>query len=207
MKKELEKVKNLYSDNIKKHGVSSKSVGWNTKECQNLRFKQLLSMINKQNKSFTLNELGCGYGALITYMAENNFQFSNYTGVDISNEMIEQGKKLHNEISNIEFLQSDHVSTSADYSVASGIFNVRFESTKEQWEKHILETLSNLNEFSIKGFSFNVLTSYVDYEEAHLYYGNPCFFFDYCKKNFSKKVTLIHDYPLWEWTITVLNDV
>ncbi|RAP27593.1 SAM-dependent methyltransferase [Candidatus Marinamargulisbacteria bacterium SCGC AG-333-B06] len=205
MKKELEKVENLYSDNIRKHGVSSKSVGWNTKKCQNLRFEILLSKISK-NDSFTMNDLGCGYGALIDYMTEFNFICSNYTGIDISEKMISKALALHSKNDHISFLQSDHISEIADYSVASGIFNVRFESSKEKWEKHILDTLTNLNTYSKIGFSFNLLTSYVDYKEPHLYYGDPCFFFDYCKKNFSKKVTLIHDYPLWEWTITVLKD-
>ena len=205
MKPELEEVKALYTDNIQKHGASSQSVGWNTKDCQNLRFEKLLSMVDKSD-TFTMNELGCGYGALIDYMDEFNFRCSTYTGLDISEEMISQALTLHSEKDHVSFLQSDHVSEIADYSVASGIFNVCFESSKEKWEKHILDTLTNLNECSKKGFSFNLLTSYVDYEESHLYYGAPCFFFDFCKKNFSKKVTLIHDYPLWEWTITVLKD-
>ena len=205
MKKELLKVAKLYSDNVKKHGVSSQSVGWNTNECQNLRFEKLLSMVNKRD-SFTINELGCGYGALIDYMDEFNCSVSNYTGIDISEDMISQALNLYSKKDNVIFLQSDQISSVADYSVASGIFNVRFESSKEKWEKHILDTLTNLNDCSKKGFSFNLLTSYVDYEEAHLYYGDPCFFFDYCKKKFSKKVTLIHDYPLWEWTITVLKE-
>ena len=63
-----------------------------------------------------------------------------------------------------------------------------------------------MNEKSLKGFAFNCLTSYVDYKEDHLYYGNPLFFFDFCKKNFSKYVTLIHDYKLYEWTMLVVKE-
>ena len=40
MKKELEKVERLYTANILKYGISSKSVGWNTETCQSLRFKK-----------------------------------------------------------------------------------------------------------------------------------------------------------------------
>jgi hypothetical protein len=36
-----------------------------------------------------------------------------------------------------------------------------------------------------------------------LYYADPLFFFDYCKTRFSRFVTLIHDYPLYEFTILV----
>lgn len=56
---------------------------------------------------------------------------------------------------------------------------------------------------SVKGFSFNLLSTYADWKENHLFYGDPTYFFDYCKRNFSKKVFLLHDYPLYEWTIGV----
>ena len=56
------------------------------------------------------------------------------------------------------------------------------------------------------GFSFNLLTSYVDWEEDHLYYGDPGVFFEYCKRKHSRFVTLLHDYPLYEWTIAVRKE-
>jgi len=36
-----------------------------------------------------------------------------------------------------------------------------------------------------------------------LYYADPCYFFDYCKKKFSKNIALLHDYGLYEFTILV----
>jgi len=36
-----------------------------------------------------------------------------------------------------------------------------------------------------------------------LYYADPCFIFDYCKRNFSRNVALLHDYELYEFTIIV----
>jgi hypothetical protein len=43
----------------------------------------------------------------------------------------------------------------------------------------------------------------VDWKQDDLYYGDPLFFFDHCKRTFSRTVTLLHDYPLYEWTIHV----
>ena len=37
----------------------------------------------------------------------------------------------------------------------------------------------------------------------HLFYADPCFFFDHCKKHFSKNVALLHDYGMYEFTILV----
>ena len=39
-----------------------------------------------------------------------------------------------------------------------------------------------------------------------LYYADPLFFFDYCKNYFSEKITLIHDYDLYEFTILVKKE-
>ena len=62
-----------------------------------------------------------------------------------------------------------------------------------------------MNQISTKGFSFNVLTSYSDKEfmRDYLYYANPLDLFDYCKKNFSKQVALLHDYNLYEFTLLI----
>jgi len=36
-----------------------------------------------------------------------------------------------------------------------------------------------------------------------LYYADPRLYFDYCKRNFSRHVALLHDYGLWEFTVIV----
>lgn len=92
-----------------------------------------------------------------------------------------------------------------DYLVASGIFNVKLNSTEEMWEDYIKNSLIQFNALSTKGFAFNMLTSYSDEDKkrSDLYYANPLELFDFCKKNFSKYVSLHHDYKLYEFTIIV----
>jgi hypothetical protein len=50
-----------------------------------------------------------------------------------------------------------------------------------------------------------VLTKYSDkeYMKEYLYYADPLYLFDYCKKHFSKNVALLHDYNLYEFSIIV----
>ena len=76
---------------------------------------------------------------------------------------------------------------------------------EEDWLNYVLETLTLINSFTIEGFSFNILTKYSDknYMKDYLFYADPCFLFDFCKKNFSKNVSLLHDYSLYEFTIIV----
>ena len=101
------------------------------------------------------------------------------------------------------FIDSERILHKADYSFASGIFNVKFDIEEGVWESYIKETLANMNDKSVRGFAFNILTTYVDYREQHLYYADPLSYFDYCKRSFSRNVSLLHDYNLYEWTIYV----
>ena len=54
------------------------------------------------------------------------------------------------------------------------------------------------------------LTKYSDADRMtecpDLFYGDPLLFFDFCKRNFSRNVALLHDYGLYDFTILVRKD-
>lgn len=200
---DLSKVEQLYTNNIRKFGNKAESVGWGSQEKQDLRFLKLLSVVDQKECSFSVNELGCGYGELVKYCARNGFQLGEYFGYDISKEMLKNAENYLSEFENINLFKSSKLGSMADYTIASGIFNVRFDNGISDWEEHIKSTLIDMFEHSSKGIAFNLLTKYVDYEADNLYYADPAHFFDFCKRELGKKVSLLHDYPLFEWTITV----
>ena len=205
MKPDLKsKVSSYYGEKLSTHGTTAKGVDWKDEYSQNIRFEQLLKVTAEVN-NFSLNDLGCGYGALFLY-ADTAERVSKYYGYDICGDMLVKARELISD-SKAAFINSDKITMEADFSVASGIFNVRIDIQEKVWEEFILDTLFNMNEKSQRGFSFNCLTSYVDYKMDHLYYADPSFFFDICKKEFSKYVTLLHDYRLYEWTMIVRKDV
>lgn len=196
-------VEKYYTQKIDTFGVTPKGVDWNSLESQEMRFKQLLKILKNTN-NFTINDFGCGYGALVDFMNREGYSFQ-YYGFDISEQMIQKAKETHIKLDNCFFYNDESSLKFADYSVASGIFNVKLQTNEEDWKKYILYTLNKITNLSRKGFSFNMLTKYSDIEHMRhdLYYGDPLFFFDYCKKNFSRFVSLLHDYPLYEFTILV----
>ena len=198
-------VSEYYSNKIIQHGSSSLGVDWNSKESQYLRFAQLAKVFNDQ-KQFSVLDYGCGYAELVNYLLENyskdDFSFFGY---DISDKMIEKANFLFGKLDNVT-LSNDLPLTIFDFVVASGIFNVKLElANEEDWLKYIIETLHSFDKSSRKGFSFNALTKYSDKEfmKDYLYYSDPLFLFDYCKRNFSRNVALLHDYNLYEFTIIV----
>ena len=199
----LRNVGEYYSDKILSYGVTPKGVDWSTEESQLLRFDQLLKVCNRQ-KQFSINDYGCGYGALIGYMSSKNYQF-NYFGYDISTQMLNTAKNLYRNRQNMIFCCQKSDLPVSDYTVASGIFNVKQNIEIHEWERYILATLDDLFNLSSCGFAFNILTKYSDAERMRpdLYYGDPCFIFDYCKTHFSRNVSILHDYNLYEFTVIV----
>jgi hypothetical protein len=63
-------------------------------------------------------------------------------------------------------------------------------------------------QLSRRGIAFNMLTSYSDPERItpRLHYADPCEMFDWCKRELSRHVALLHDYGLWEFTMIVRFD-
>jgi len=196
------KIDEYYTEKIIQFGATSKGVDWNGKESHFLRFKQLAKIFNS-NQNISILDYGCGYGSLIDYLDEHGYSYS-YTGFDISCEMIEKGKLLHQK-ENIFFTSENNELKKHDYVIANGIFNIKLKFKEEKWKRYVLDTIGVLDKHATKGFAFNILTSYSDedYQKDYLYYANPLLYFDYCKNNFSKNVALLHDYNLYEFTIIV----
>jgi SAM-dependent methyltransferase len=192
-----------YSEKIQKHGATPQGVDWNGDASQILRFKQLCKVIETPFH-FSINDLGCGYGALFDFLASQYQDFS-YTGFDISEDMIAKAKMLYPNNHDADFKLSKKIDEESDYSFASGLFNVRLNQSDQNWDLYIKETLDMLNQSSRLGFAFNCLTSYSDSNKVrdYLYYANPCKLFDFCKQQYSRNVALLHDYDLYEFTILV----
>jgi SAM-dependent methyltransferase len=196
-------VSDYYSKKISEFGATPQGVDWNGELSQNLRFTQLMKVCEENDNNFTILDYGCGYGGMLDYLLPIYENRMDYKGLDISSEMIKAARLKHN--ANHEFYETLPVDFKVDYVVASGIFNVRQDISDEEWLKYIHQTLDEINNISLKGFSFNILTSYSDaeYMRNYLYYANPETIFSYCKKKYSLRVALLHDYPLYEFTIIV----
>ena len=199
----LTEVAEYYSSKLAQHGTTPHGVDWNCEESQTLRFEQLHKIVNTSN-SFSVNDLGCGYGAFYDFLT-NRFKSFTYLGIDVSEEMILAAEQHHKDRSNSRFVTASEPDQVADYGVASGIFNVRLGRSDEEWHSYLKATLDVLDQTSRFGFAFNCLTSYSDADKMqdYLFYADPCTLFDLCKRRYSREVALLHDYGLYEFTILV----
>ncbi len=195
-----------FDEKVVAFGSGPNAVDWNSTEAQEIRFFQLSKVLpNEGNEFFTICDFGCGLGALSDYLQKKYTTFR-YTGVDVSQKMIGAAKKQHKFKENIgEFVCAHEVEDDYDYIVESGIFNARNDVSNERWLEYIIKTLKMFHEHSRKGFAFNCLTKYSDEErmKEYLYYADPCYLFDHCKRHYSRNVALLHDYDIYDFTILV----
>jgi SAM-dependent methyltransferase len=196
----LGEIGRYYSGKLAAHGASPRGVDWNSSAAQQLRFRQLARICDAEAR-FSLNDIGCGYGALLDHLCGLGKE-CDYLGVDISEAMIAKAGALH---PGCRFAVGERAGRVADYSVASGIFSVRLSAGDDAWLAHILRTLDQLDAESRRGFAFNCLTRYSDPDlmRQDLYYADPARLFEHCKTRFSRNVALLHDYGLYEFTMLV----
>lgn len=200
----LDEINSYYTQKISAFGSTPLGVDWNSKESQYLRFEKLCSIITPDG-SFSLIDYGCGYGELINYLNQAFSKNYTYIGYDLSLTMLEQARILFGDLPFVK-LYNQVPDVKSDYLIASGIFNVKPESVSNKlWMDYIFESISAFDQLTKKGFSVNLLTTYsdVEYLKKHLFYADPMLLFDFCKRNISKNVSLLHDYNLYEFTLIV----
>lgn len=201
-------VRDLYTNNLAEHGVSSRSVGWPQADAQTLRFEKLAQVIDltAPDVPVSVNDWGCGYGAMFAFLdARPGVELQRYVGYDVSSEMLDAARE-HVPDPRAQWVLGSDVDQVADYSFVSGTFNVRLQASDASWGEYVRAVLRRLHEHSRRGFAFNLLTSYVDWRKDDLFYADPGEFFAFCKAELSRFVTLLHDYPLYEWTMLVIKE-
>jgi len=200
---DINQIKQYFGEKLDNFGATPQGADWNSEDSQLTRFEQLFQVCDPSSK-FSIIDYGCGYGALVDFLVKKGRQFT-YSGFDILDDMIVKAREIHKDRPYCTFTSHESELILADYAVESGIFNIRLEYSFDEWTGYVVQTLEKMNSLSRKGFAFNMLTSYSDapYMKPHLYYADPCYYFDYCKRHFSRNVALLHDYNLYDFTIHV----
>jgi hypothetical protein len=195
-------VRDYYSTALGKFGPTALGVDWPSTASQYLRFVQLLRVCEFGNR-FSLNDFGCGYGALLAYLAWRHPSASiDYRGIDISHSMIEAARSLWADNRLASFSVGRTCERLADYSLASGVFNVRLGTPEGDWEAYIRAILNDLRRMSDRGFATNFMLPWDGgrHEDA-LYRTSPDQWIAYCESDLCCETELISDYGLREFTL------
>lgn len=201
----LDDCRAYFAGKLERHGAVPAGVDWNGVEAQEVRFDQLVRIVDPSQR-FSILDYGCGYGALIDHMRKRGWDFT-YYGFDILAPMVEAGRQRYKDLGAAHFAIDDSSLPVCDYLVAGGVFNLKFGASSAEWRDHTLRVLDRMSSLCLRAFSFNMLTSYSDPDRMaarpDAYFGDPLFYFDHCKRNYSRNVALLHDYVLYDFTILV----
>lgn len=197
-------IRDYYAAKVLRFGPTPLGVDWTCAPTQELRFVQLLKLV-PATAAFSINDIGCGYGALAGFLRKR-FPGSaiDYHGVDVAPEMIALARK-RNRRPWVRFAVGQAGPRVADYSVASGIFNVMLYHSDDVWRRFVSSTLDDMARTSRLGFAVNFILPLRPGEEGplELYRVDPEVWIDHCRANYGVKPTLISGYGLREFTLLV----
>jgi methyltransferase family protein len=183
-------------------------VDWNSDASQQLRFEQFARLLGDGAGRISIDDYGCGYGALIDWLDRRVPGRFSYHGGDLSEDMIACARTRYAGRDECRFSVSPDDLAPADYAVASGVFNVKLETPVAVWQPYVLAAVDRLATLGRRGFAFNLLTldSDPDRRRPDLYYADPEFFFAHCRARYGRAVSVLQDYGLFEFTVIVRQE-
>lgn len=202
----LKQTADYYAGKLAAHGATARGVDWNGEQSQTQRHRQFLRLLDFDHNASVL-DLGCGYGDFLRFLRTEGYA-GRYIGCDVAKEMIDAACVLHGEGPDRLWCVGSNSSESADYAIASGIFNVKGAISTEEWIEHVHHTVDVLAQAGSRGFGFNVLTKSGDpaLRRPDLYYADPADMMTHCIRKYGRSVALLQDYGLWEFTLLVRKD-
>jgi len=195
----LDKVRKFFDGELEKHGATHEATNWGSQASQYRRFEILSETGGLKGKSIL--DVGCGLGEFYRFL-KKEFKTVDYTGIDISEEMVAGASKLFR---GVKFETRDILKISGsdkyDYAFASGTFNVKFKGN-EKFMKCAIERMFDLSK---EAAAISMLSKYADFLDDFYYYYDPEKIFAFCK-TLCKKVVLRHDYMPHDFTIVLYKD-
>ncbi|MBR0825824.1 class I SAM-dependent methyltransferase [Bradyrhizobium manausense] len=195
-------VRSYYSGKIERYGSTPLGVDWPNAISQYLRFVQLLRLCDF-TKPFSLTDFGCGYGALLEFLAMRHADCPvRYRGIDISPAMVAAAQKRWSKRPDTTFAIGSRCSQVSDYVLTSGTLNVRLGRPVPEWKRYVETILADMQRNSRVGFAANFMLPHdKGRTEQALYRTRPQPWIDFCRKQLGCEVEVLTDYGLREFTL------
>lgn len=194
--------------NLVRHGDSFEGVGWTKSQANaDLRYKVMLELI-RESAPCTLLDIGCGAAHLYDYMISRAVTGVQYSGLDLSPAYLELCRGKHPAVT---FYGGDILDPATqvpthDYVLMNGVFNYKGDHSFDEMWSYCQQMILRAAELSRKGFAFNVVSKYVDWERTdlfHLPFDQLASFLD---QKIARKFIFRHDYGLFEYSVFVYKE-
>ena len=198
------RIEAYYGDKVARHGATPRGVDWTCAPTQELRFVQLLKLCDF-GRPFSLNDVGCGYGALTGFIARFHPQAEiDYLGVDLSRAMVSRARRRHRGMPGRRFVVGSDIPRIADYGVASGVMNVMLDHPRALWEEFVADTLRRMRASSRLGFAVNFMAKKPDGAVTPgLYRTDPAPWIAFCRQTLGSAAEVVDGYGMREFTLLV----
>jgi SAM-dependent methyltransferase len=200
-------IEGYYSARLAKYGAKPLGVDWSCLATQRLRFVQLLRICDF-SAPLSINDLGCGYGALLDYIAERHSAAElDYLGIDVSPSMIRRARRRYGGRPRAHFVIGGLPLRLADYSIASGIMNVKLDNPHAIWEPYVERLLRGMYQSSRRGFAVNFMAELASPGSGgQLYRTNPEIWLRYCRNELGCAAEVKGDYGMREFTLLITRE-
>jgi len=153
MKKEQRKrIVDRHRDSLKRHGYHPNALYWSSREIQEIRFRVLADIGIAAEDSVL--DVGCGFGDFKGWFESQGGKLD-YTGIDLSPDLLGEGEKRHpgglfieGDLFDMEFAQK-----SFDWVILSGALNEQLHDDAA-YARRVIERMYALCR---KGVAFNLL--------------------------------------------------
>ena len=184
-----------YEARFQKYGATPKGSYWINTTRQNLRFQILLQETTRLQKqgSFSIGDIGCGYGALAHYISRTPHAKSvSYYGYDISSTLISYCKHS-SKFDWATFKKGSQPHMKLDFCVMSGTYNMAASQKVDEWEEYIFKNLSQCWLRTKKAIVFNLqIDDEARISSGNIFYGNKASILHRCNLNFGPTTSACH---------------
>jgi SAM-dependent methyltransferase len=199
---DAQRIVTLYEGRLAEFGPDVRTVGWGSVEDQRLRFDMLCRDVAL--RGLRVLDIGCGLGDLVPYLHERTGGDFDYLGIDLSPALVREATKLHGgphaRFLAADILRADDV-PAADLVVMSGALTYRVSDNLA----HATAMLERMWDLTTNTLAINALSSYVDFQDVKNFHYEPEWFYARARQH-TRWVSLISDYPLWEFTVQMRRE-
>ncbi|WP_040725423.1 bifunctional 2-polyprenyl-6-hydroxyphenol methylase/3-demethylubiquinol 3-O-methyltransferase UbiG [Thiomicrorhabdus sp. Kp2] len=167
-KKQRLRIQTRHKVSVERYGYQPQALYWSSREIQEIRFQKLIEILPSpktlKHQAWSLLDVGCGFADLVGYLERNNY-FPDYTGIDVSPDMVRGAQSMHpqktileGELSELGFTDNQF-----DYVFLSGALNevveTEIEGTAEFQGNYAKSVIMAMYKICKKGVAFNLLNS------------------------------------------------
>lgn len=153
----LADIARYYDSKVLAHGATALGVDWPAITSVHKRLIELLAVVDFDGEP-SLNDLGCGWGAALEVIGHlHPAARVDYEGIDVAPAMIDAARARWAGDPRARFDVGSRCTRVANYTIASGIFNVKLAHPREEWEAHVRSTLEDISRHSTTAFAVNFM--------------------------------------------------